>query len=504
MSFRQIINVSFSVLALVISGETQAQDKTYDEIATSLSLRLANAGHLVAEGGFLAFKKEDCEKIIPTFGTCFANNPAAPYTIATPPRASGEYIDPFYGDFAGLIEKPLQGTYRLDSKEALVVIGKTPPAAAYFGFQSYLFTRLNTQVIRRVIDDSFSGLLETLFGSSPNPERFYQFAAISDSFNDKWLARSIGKSSAWGEQFAVITTANLKTAEMVMTQLIATGMAAERIYVKKIPSQVSLGLGRFSDDLNSLIRYSVPQSQSAADAWLANPTLRLLRVTPVRTTLVRYGEFVPEERSANNESHLKPGLQEVSDKIAGKINLTNRQSASLLPVSVIGVQGPNCIKNRMNCLGDTFDTDTYRAGGFNPLGRNDVWIVTGVNHTLTGNATYISLGLNNQDTDTGIQSESQTGPAAGFIRGNLNGSIERVLGGDASGLSDAARTNLQKYYVRLFSRDCSGLPECTVVADDLPLDATAVILQRAYIKPGTVRSADPDLLVSPVLVQGQR
>ena len=80
--------------------------------------------------------------------SCYGNNPSTPYMLYWMPAAPGETVDRSefieIGKAVGnkfLIEG-LQDDFKLRPDEALVLVGSTPPAAAYFSFCSYLFDRV--------------------------------------------------------------------------------------------------------------------------------------------------------------------------------------------------------------------------------------------------------------------------------------------------------------------------------------------------------------------------
>ncbi len=56
--------------------------------------------------------------------------------------------------------------------------------------------------------------------------------------------------------------------------------------------------------------------------------------------------------------------------------------------------GPLCDNIGMDCLGDTQDASYQFRGGFG-FDNGEVYAVVGTLGTATGNATYVSLGVNN-------------------------------------------------------------------------------------------------------------
>ena len=57
------------------------------------------------------------------------------------PYWSDEFVDPATRGAFGKTEPRYGATYRFDPNEAILIFGYLPPEAAYFGLQSYLFSR---------------------------------------------------------------------------------------------------------------------------------------------------------------------------------------------------------------------------------------------------------------------------------------------------------------------------------------------------------------------------
>ena len=133
--------------------------------------------------------------------------------------------------------------------------------------------------------------------------------------------------------------------------------------------------------------------------------------------------------------------------------------------------------------------------------------MAGVDHTRTRNASYVSLAVYDMSDFTGVASLSQTNRrAVGFRSGALNGSAERMLKaiGKYRGASARLHAALPRLYVAAASRSCRSDFGDTCVdlsdTDTLPLSSLAALTQRAYVKPGKTTGADPDAMLTPVLV----
>lgn len=120
--------------------EHHSKDRLDKEIAR-LSAALQARGYEVGRGSFKLFTIEDCKYPIAALGNCLGNNPAAPYIIPIVPLWADEYVDRSMKDLLGPVPDHTSGTFRLDKREAVLIVGLLPPPARYFGLQTYVFTR---------------------------------------------------------------------------------------------------------------------------------------------------------------------------------------------------------------------------------------------------------------------------------------------------------------------------------------------------------------------------
>jgi hypothetical protein len=107
----------------------------------NLQTELEAEGYQVARGAWNLFTIEDCKFAIETVGSCLGNNPAAPYLIPSVPLWPDEFVDENMRDLLGPAPGDTLWTYRLDEREALVVLAQLPPPGRYFGMQTYISSR---------------------------------------------------------------------------------------------------------------------------------------------------------------------------------------------------------------------------------------------------------------------------------------------------------------------------------------------------------------------------
>lgn len=112
-----------------------------------LEAELKAQGYDVARGSTKLFTIADCKYAVAVLGNCMGNNPAAPYIMPITPLWPDEYVDEGLRGVLGPLPDDNWATHRMDTREAVLVIGMLPPPARYFGIQTYVFSRagaLNT------------------------------------------------------------------------------------------------------------------------------------------------------------------------------------------------------------------------------------------------------------------------------------------------------------------------------------------------------------------------
>jgi hypothetical protein len=154
--------------------------------------------------------------------------------------------------------------------------------------------------------------------------------------------------------------------------------------------------------------------------------------------------------------------------------------------TMLDLVGPHCAARGMNCLGDTQDT-TYQ-GTFNLfLDRNELYAIAGTLGTGTMNATYSNIAVYRSATLSALLNVS-----------------DQALQGSAAGYGDSV-TGTDKLFLQYVTRDCGryGLtaPACLSVTEDaVPRGEPLRIIQRNYIRPGTVRGPDSSKILPPLII----
>lgn len=484
---------------------------------------LTQRGFEVTQGYFRLYTLDDCKVSFEVMQSCYGNNPAAPYvTFAVLPWEGEEFLDPATRNAIGLLEEGYTGTFRFDPKEAIVVFGRMPPPAAYFGLQTYLFTREGTfhtdSDTYKWIAANLYNTLDAFFTYVPNnPDRIQMLASIGNSNNDVIVKEQAG--SAFNQERFFISTPDRAMDEAVRSALAAVSIDPRHVFTEPIPSTredgdsgMKIGLGASADEFLFVMRYAMPKDGGGPGSpslkWQNELPLTVLRVrdTSGRAAQPYDPPVILDKRTAVDESLLAADLTRLvvavnerwaqpcatgdcSDRAADFIDLQGSQ---------VNLVGPECTKIGMNCIGDTQDT-TYQMTADLLLDTGFVYAAAGTLGTRTGNATYVGLSVNDSH----------------LIKGVANIDVDRLRNTASAYAADL--TNPSKFYLVYLARDCGAIDDLTdgncfeVTTDMLPVCTDLAdpdchplkLIQREYISKGTARGPDSTLLLPPKLIRLQ-
>lgn len=406
-------------------------------------------------------------------------------------------------------------TFRFDRSEAILIFGVLPPPAAYFGLQTYLFSREGTYDTNSVPYRYLSSepqRLPTFFATIPNnPKRIQIFSSLSNSINHVVIERQSGAAFDQERYFIITPDSNMDAAVRAALGRSATDNA--HVFTEPLPATVRVGVHEQADDFMVLMRYAMPSDTGApgtpSDTWRNSPPLVVLRIRDVNQTWnpAPYPSVVLQTRTANGEDWLQPEMNRLLAEIGARwgqpcaaADCSDRsmtiQDLQAPPMNLVG---PLCTGIGMNCLGDTQDT-TYQMGPNLALDNGEVYAVVGTLGTRTGNASYTGVSINESLRKKGIA--------------NIN---DAQLQDTAREYADKVR-NADKFYVSYLTRNCSGLEaltggHCLSITENMipPCPANsgaacgyAKVVQRNYIRPGTQRGPDSRLLLAPRILKLQR
>ncbi len=484
-----------------------------ERTAQGLTDSLRQQGYDVARGYFKLYTQNDCQYSYAVLHSCLGNNPAAPYVLPIVPAWPDEWVDSATAGMVGPTTQGYNASYRFDRREAIVILGKLPPPARYFGLQTYLLSspgkwkKNSDQYL--FVKDHLPTLLDTFFMTLPNnPERLELFADLSDPINSVVIEN--GSGAVWDEVRYFVITPDQAMNSTVRQALAGLGIPDNTVFTEPIPSKlanknVKIGLDEKSDDFMTVLRYAMPVDGSLSEAWLDDLPLVVLRIRdtrpPHQPQPYPWVQFESHSSTTPPETSLLPNLLELAMAVCYRWDQTC-QPGDLAPLlnmkaSQLSLTGPECAQVGMNCLAPNEDA-TYFMSKRLWLPDDRVYAVVGALGTQTGNATYVGLGLNSSLYQLGfdnIEDNQLVGTAGEYT----------------------AVSNHDHLFLQYFARDCTGLEtltddHCYSISDQLPdcVDPNdqactmLVVSLRNYLFPGSQRGPAPEYTLSPLIITLQR
>lgn len=490
-----------------IGGSIMSENRVPGQVenkARRLMHDLKKQGFEVSRGYFKLWGIEDCQYTIDKMGLCYGNNPAAPYiTFAVPPWPE-EFVDSKSNLF-GPSETGYIDVYRLDPREAIVILGHLPPPAAYFAEQTYLFTRqgaFSTDSTRyKEIYEQLGAFANVFFATVPdNPERIVAFSSLSNPNNNVVIERQ--SKAAFDRIRHFIITPDRFMEQAVREAFAGISVRDEDVFTEPIPSDMKVGLVEAADNFSTFLRYAQPEDRglqgTPSDKWRNNLPLVVLRVRDTRSyrEVQSYPPVLLETRTAVDERPLEPDLGNLLFAVSERwgqpcvsADCSDRAESFIdLQTAPVFLVGPLCNEYGENCAGDNWDT-VYQLLLPKSLDNGEIYAVAGTLGTQTGNATYVGLGINQVSIFKGVDNLPDS-----KLKGTANG-----YGEDAD--------NTDKFFLYYFTRDCSGLKELTdghcyeIPETMIPQGDQFLLTIRDYIVPDTQRGPDSSLVLPSRLLQ---
>jgi len=403
--------------------------------------------------------------------------------------------------------------FRLDPREAIIILAQMPPPARYFSEQSFVFTRegtynTNSDTYKNIANDPDipDFILPVFFRQVPTmTERVQLFASLSNPINNVVIERQSHK--AFDQIRYFIVTPDKFMNRSVREAFAGISVEDEDIFTESIPANMNLGLGEASDDFVTLIRYAQPDDGGGdgtpSDKWRKDLPLVVLRVRDTHHVSQPYIEPVAvalERRTAFNEYTLQPDLIHLVSAVHQRWTGQPCKNAKCSDVakSFIDFQaypiymlGSLCVPIGEDCLGDNWDA-AYNVYGRVSFDHGEIYAVAGTLGTRTGNATYVGLSINEIKHFAGVR--------------NLS---DKVLDGTANGYAREVN-NTGYFFLYYFTRDCSGLKYLT--ADNcfeidktmIPEGVSVAFGLRDYVRQGTQLGPDSALVLHPMIMQVPR
>jgi hypothetical protein len=541
----------------------------------------ATAGYTATQGTSSA---GGCSTLLEVFKSCGINNPAGGYVAIEPP-VDNEFVDPCYnsenrciprrngnGDGGtniishlasvdGVQVGPVNAFYRIGENQAIVTVINLPPQVAYFGSQTYVYSRPTSAYGKKCFPKI----------KSPDPCRVLVVGSVANAINNASIFKQAGLPMTIGRSsgtVAIITTADNDLYTKLSSMFAAAGGDTRRLFAEPLTTvsagtkaatiHTGLDVGATyqtatADELLSLIRYTIPNDTDpghtnlpAFQDWLNNVSsnIKVYRVSAPASGQTFPPTSIAIKHYTTDETPYKEALSELTNdaklwvasispggSVVSSREMTTSEKVEPSDTPNAGQPythnvGPVCIHDGRTCSADTQDTDAYRYIVL--PGMSHTAVILGVNsaHPHLNNATYISIGayITRYMFSPG-NALSATNPAAtGFDSGTLAGSAVDFVGQlEHAGMvtpSAALNAALPYLFVAIQTLDCaagtapppSAVDFCnanyTSKLDGSQFDSTESIMmiRRAYLRPSDpaypddTNGADPDYLLSPRVV----
>ncbi|MEZ4251873.1 MAG: hypothetical protein R3B99_26985 [Polyangiales bacterium] len=216
--------------ASTLDAQTDAQVES-----PSTAVAFDTQGLTIARGHVGWFLAEDCVGL----DNCYANNPATPYGLIFLPPAADEALPEIAPPF---LDGDLRAAWRLAGDEAVVLVGRTPPESAYYGFTPYLYEREGTEL----------------------------FASLGDTLNPDVVGES-----PFDREIAYVFVSNAALAERITRALRSVGLGDDAIFVQPIPTKC-VRWTTPPPTRSFLVRTAPSTDEAAMEAYRVGPPSRSL------------------------------------------------------------------------------------------------------------------------------------------------------------------------------------------------------------------------------------
>jgi hypothetical protein len=325
--------------------------------------------------------------LIFTSGHMFGNNPVSLYGIL------------MFHDF------PL---FQMSDVDAIMWLGCTPPDLEYFSMRSYMFSTATEHFPNRIASE------------------LPIFASLGDSANNLRFNSSGGSSSPsnLNKTSALIISANHPSAYALSDALVANGLPDGAVNYDWMPSEMldmaSQPHTPFDGNLipqayQFLFRVSIFHNDDDGKRYTdsAFPVRMFHAPSHIEKDLAPIPTQIPRG-TGTNEDWLQNDFNSLTDATVTYWSHKQCKATRQVPLSPIDIEGIlNCIPNNIACGGDNRDaaylSDYYASYTLQPEGNASFLMVTGVNHNVSGKATYANLVVETAPQDMGVFNMSCNG-----------------------------------------------------------------------------------------------
>lgn len=442
-----------------------------DKKLNSFVSRLESDGFSVIEGEFGFFPLLDICLMPGSPVDCVYLNAASPYLVPFLPDDLGKDLG---------LPAETSPVWKLRPDEAVVVVGHTPPPLRYFGIMTYVVKRYFPA------DEQGDAGYRTYWNNFGEQESHLTIHTAGTPNG--------APGDPWNSLFIYILTADRTIDARVREAARTAGYAPPIMNTEPMPqSLLRMGNEPGDDGFAMVWRTAHPENEAELDAWKADPPLRVFKITP--NTEPPQGMSsdpfpIPGFRARSTgetEFGLLPAVRELRQAILDTYSGPMMAAEEFISEVDFNFGGVHCFEWDINCLGPSMNAlYLWNADGIGTLGPDEFVVAYGVNHRLTGMASYMSVsmyGMTKHVTNDSVDSAGGDGDQ---------------LVGTAADYLPAGHPGVDKLYAYKFARDCGGETNCFEVPADWPgvkLDEVASLAWRAYLNPTTRTAADPSEVI---------
>jgi hypothetical protein len=272
---------------------------------------------------------------------------------------------------------PTQFVFTMREDEGFVIIGRTPPACDYYSYRSYLLSRCvsSTNPFARQ-------KIYTQLGDPINP-----YNIMEDIFYPIGSARKL--DGQFESSFIIVSTPDRRLYKDVIEAVTEAGLDQDQVLLDVIDSNlVRLGNDDFADTFNFLHRFSNPNDKTLGEAYINQPTLEILRLTPNQPRTADFiAPFTPRTRGSGiTEISLAPAVAQLRQAIIDNYAL-DYDIRELDTHIWLGKTGAEAIDALEDVLGETRDTLYLNTDTFE-FNQETMVVVYGVNHSRLPKTVY--------------------------------------------------------------------------------------------------------------------
>lgn len=441
-----------------------------DKVDRFLS-RLENDGFAVIEGEFGYFPLLDICLMPGSKVDCVYLNAASPYLVPFLPD-----------DLAKELGLPAETSpvWKLRPDEAVVVVGHTPPPLRYFGVMTYLVKRYFPA------DEQGEAGYRTYWNNFGEQESHLTLHTAGTPNG--------APGDPWNSLFVYILTADRTTDARVREAARIAGYAPPIMNTEPMPqSLLRMGTEPGDDGFVMVWRTAHPDDDAALETWKAAPPLRVFKITPNTEAPEGMSDDpfpIPGFRArgtGQTEFGLLPAVRDLRQAILDTYSGSNMTAKEFISEVVYNYGGMHCLEWDINCLGPAMNAlYLWTADDIGTLDPDEFVVAYGVNHRLTGMATYMNINMYGMTKHVSNDSVDSAG-----------GDRDQLVGTAADYLP-AGHPDVDKLYAYKFARDCGGETNCFEVPDEWPgvlLDEVANLTWRAYLNPTTKTAPDPSEVI---------